>query len=307
MVEKMTDDVTKYELKPVDGGELPQWEAGAHLDIVVAPEFLRQYSMSGDPANRSVYQIGVLNEPEGRGGSALLHRIFSEGRKIFISRPINHFPLIETASMTYLFGGGIGITPMIAMAHRLHALGQPFQMHYSGRSRATMGYLHDLAHVAWAGNVTLHVTDEGSRANLGELLSDPTDGAHVYTCGAERFMSSVMDAAQAAGIPEERRHLEYFSVPEQPDYENHPFRVRLKDGRELHVSENETLSDVLTANGIAVDVKCSDGICGVCKCGLVAGDVEHRDFVLSKAQRESSLITCQSRALHPDGLLELDI
>ncbi|RED18358.1 2Fe-2S iron-sulfur cluster-binding protein [Pontivivens insulae] len=305
--EKMAEGITKYEMRSLDGADLPAWEAGAHLDIVVAPEFLRQYSMSGDPANRSVYQIGVLNESEGRGGSALLHRIFSGGRKIFISRPINHFPLIETAPMTYLFGGGIGITPMIAMAHRLHALGQPFQLHYSGRSRATMGYMHDLAHVAWAGNVTLHVTDEGSRANLGELLSDPTDGAHVYTCGAERFMSSVMDAAQAAGIPEERRHLEYFSVPEQPDYENHPFRVRLKDGRELHVSENETLSDVLTASGIAVDVKCSDGICGVCKCGLVAGDVEHRDFVLSKAQRETSLITCQSRALHPDGLLELDI
>jgi hypothetical protein len=95
--EKMTGDVTKYEFRALDGSDLPAWEAGAHLDIVVAPEFLRQYSMSGDPADRSVYQIGVLREDAGRGGSKLLHRIFSEGRKIFISRPINHFPLDETA------------------------------------------------------------------------------------------------------------------------------------------------------------------------------------------------------------------
>ena len=119
--ERMSNDVTKYEFASLDGSELPPWTAGAHLDIVVAPEFLRQYSMSGDPGNRSIYQIGVLRENDGRGGSKLMHRIFSKGRKIFISKPINHFELDETASKTYLMGGGIGITPMIAFAHRLHS------------------------------------------------------------------------------------------------------------------------------------------------------------------------------------------
>jgi ferredoxin-NADP reductase len=161
--ERMSDDITKYEFRAADGGDLPEWEAGAHLDIVVAPEFLRQYSMSGDPADRSVYQIGVLREEDGRGGSKLLHRIFAEGRRVFISRPINHFPLDETATRSFLMGGGIGITPMIAMAHRLHAIGAEFEMHYSVKTRDAAGYLEDLASVPWADRVSLHVSDEGTR------------------------------------------------------------------------------------------------------------------------------------------------
>ena len=307
LAEKMAGDVTKYEFRSLDGSPLPEWEAGAHLDIVVAPEFLRQYSMSGDPADRSKYQIGVLREDGGRGGSALLHRIFNEGRKVFISRPINHFPLNETATKSLLMGGGIGITPMIAMAHRLHALGADFEMHYSVKSRDTAGFLKDLAEVPWADRVSLHVSDEGSRADLDALLSGYATGNHVYTCGPDRYMSAVIEAAERQGFPEDARHLEYFSVPEQPDFENHDFTLRLKDGRELLVPAEKSATDVLAENGIQVDVKCSDGICGVCKCGLVSGEVEHRDFVLSKAQRESAIILCQSRAAKPGGVIEVDL
>lgn len=303
----MADGVTKYEFQRPDGSPLPEWQAGAHLDIVVAPEFLRQYSMSGDPADRSTYQIGVLKELQGRGGSALLHRIFTPGRRVFVSYPINHFPLTEDAPMTHLMGGGIGITPMIAMAHRLHALGRPFALHYSGRSRATMGYLDDLAAMPWADKVTLHISNQGSRADLSSILRYQP-GAHVYTCGAAPYMDAVMTAAEQAGFPEDARHLEYFSVPEQPAYENHAFSVKLaRSGRELPVAADQTISDVLQANGVAVDIKCSDGICGVCKCGLVGGRVEHRDFVLSKAQRETTIITCQSRAADPGGTITLDL
>ncbi|MXQ07282.1 2Fe-2S iron-sulfur cluster binding domain-containing protein [Alphaproteobacteria bacterium GH1-50] len=306
--EVMADGVTKYEFRSLDGSDLPEWEAGAHLDIVVAPEFLRQYSMSGDPADRSVYQIGVLREDMGRGGSALLHRIFTPGRKVFISRPINHFPLVEDAAHSFLMGGGIGVTPMIAMAHRLHALGRPFDLHYSIPSRASAGYLEDLASVPWADRVHIHVSDEGTRIDLAATLPQFTDGQHVYTCGPDRYMSAVMEAAEAKGFPEDARHLEYFSVPELPEYENHPFKVRLaQSGREFEVPADKSLSDVLVANGYAIDIKCSDGICGVCKCGLVSGEVEHRDFVLSKAQREGAIITCQSRAAEPDGVIEIDL
>nr|MCU0909651.1 NAD-binding oxidoreductase [Paracoccaceae bacterium] len=159
-VERMTADITKYEFRDPDGADLPPWDAGAHLDVVVAPEFLRQYSMSGDPADRKVYQIGVLREDGGRGGSALMHRIFAQGRRVFISRPINHFPLVEGATRTLLMGGGIGVTPMIAMAHRLHALGRDFALHYAVKSRASAGYLADLAAVPWADRVVLHISDE---------------------------------------------------------------------------------------------------------------------------------------------------
>ncbi|MEM9228251.1 MAG: reductive dehalogenase [Pseudomonadota bacterium] len=306
--ERTADAVMKYEFEPVGGGNLPSWQAGAHLDIVVAPEFLRQYSMSGDPADRSKYQIAVLREDKGRGGSALMHRIFNEGRRIFISAPINHFPLAPEATKSILMGGGIGITPMVAMAHELYARGDDFELHYSGRSRTTMGLLDDIAGFGWADRVTLHISSEGSRADLSAILNGYQPGWHVYTCGAEPYMAGVMDAAETAGFPEETRHLEYFSVPEQPDYVNHAFTLRLaKSGRDLRVPADRAATDVLQENGIPIDVKCADGICGVCKCSLVSGKVEHRDFVLSKAQRETSVILCQSRAEQKDGIVEVDL
>lgn len=307
-VEEMAEGVTKYEFRPVDGGDLPEWSAGAHLDIVVAPDFLRQYSMSGNPADRDHYQIAVLREEEGRGGSKLLHRIFNEGRRVFVSKPINHFPLVPEATQSLLMGGGIGITPMIAMAHELHVQGKPFELHYSGRSRATMGFMDEIGAYPWADKVRLHISDEGTRLDLDAVLADQPAGVHVYTCGADRYMTAVMEAAESAGIPEDTRHLEYFNVPEQPDYENFDFTLKLaKSGKELLVPANKTATDVLLENGIQIDLKCSDGICGVCKCGLISGDVEHRDFVLSKAQREGSVILCQSRAAERDGVIEVDL
>jgi reductive dehalogenase len=306
-VERMSPSVTKYEFQSIDGTPLPEWQAGAHLDLVVAPEYLRQYSMSGDPADRSAYQIGVLREDAGRGGSALLHRIFAEGRRVFISKPINHFPLAEDATFTWLMGGGIGVTPMIAMAHRLHALGRDFALHYSMKTRDQAGYLDDLVNMPWSDKVHFHVSNEGSRVDLDALLPRYSDGQHIYTCGPDIYMNSVLQAAEEKEFPEESRHLEYFSVPEQPEYENHPFTLRLSDGRSFAVPADQTATDVLAQNGVAVDVKCSDGICGVCKARIVSGAVEHRDFVLSNAQRKDYIILCQSRAAEPDGEITVEI
>ncbi|MDU8925831.1 reductive dehalogenase [Alisedimentitalea sp. MJ-SS2] len=307
-VDQMTPDVTKYEFSSFDGSALPEWTAGAHLDVVVTPEFLRQYSMSGNPADRSTYQIGVLREDEGRGGSKMLHRIFTEGRRVFLSKPINHFELDETATKTFLMGGGIGITPMIAFAHRLHALGHDFELHYSASRKDGAGYLYDLANVAWKDRVSLHFSDKGTRADLDKVLSGYQPGWHVYTCGPDRFMDGVMQSAERQGFPEEARHLEYFSVPEQPDYVNHEFTVHLaKSGKTLSVPADKDLAEILLENGVHVDVKCSDGICGVCKCGLLKGKVEHRDFVLSNKQRESEIVTCQSRAAADETEITIDI
>ncbi|MBB3992821.1 reductive dehalogenase [Sulfitobacter undariae] len=307
-VEVMADGITKYEFSALDGSELPEWQAGAHLDIVVAPEFLRQYSMSGNPADRSTYQIAVLREDAGRGGSKLMHRIFAQGRRVFISKPINHFPLDTQATHSVLMGGGIGITPMIAMAHELHAQSRSFELHYSGRSRATMGFLEEMASFDWAQHVTLHITDEGTRADMAAIFAGQAEGTHMYTCGAESYMNAVMQAASAAGLPDEALHLEYFSVPEVPDYVNHDFTLRLKrSGRDVFVPADRVATDVLAENGVHLDVKCADGLCGVCKCGLVAGEVEHRDFVLSKAQRETTVILCQSRAAQEGGVIEVDL
>ena len=306
--EAMTEDVIKYELRAIDGSDLPEWTAGAHIDIVVAPEFLRQYSMSGNPANRSCYQIAVLREDEGKGGSKLMHRIFSEGRKIFISKPINHFPLDKTASKSFLMGGGIGITPMIAMAHRLHVLGEEFEFHYSAKSRKTAGFIHDLENVPWKDKVHFHFTDEGTRADLSTVIGPFEKDRHIYTCGPDAYMNAVIEAANGRDYPEENRHIEYFSVPELPDYENNDFTLKLaKSGKEFVVPADQAITDVLNENGYSIDVKCSDGICGVCQCRLISGDVEHRDFVLSNKQRQKTIILCQSRAKDADGEIEIDL
>ena len=303
---RMTDAVTKYQFSMPDGSDLPTATAGAHIDVLVAPEFFRQYSLSGDPANRKSYEIAVLCEDAGRGGSKLMHRIFERGRRVYISKPINHFPLKEGATTTLLMGGGIGVTPMIAMAHRLHAIGADFTLHYSVHSRAEVGFLEDLTTVPWARNVVLHVSDERGRADLS-TITRYHQGAHLYTCGPEPYMSAVMEAAAANGFPQEARHLEYFAVPEQPEFENHAFYLMLRDGRKIAVSAEQSASDALMGAGVHVDVKCSDGLCGVCKCGVIDGAVEHRDFVLSKSQQKTAMILCQSRAAKPGGTLKIDI
>ena len=305
--ERLSTGVTLYEFAREDGGDLPAWTAGAHLDLVVAPEYLRPYSLMGDPADRSKYVIAVLREDAGRGGSALLHRLFTPGRRVFVSHPVNHFELAEEAPHSLLMGGGIGVTPMIAFAHRLHALGRPFDLHYSCSQRAGVAFEDILKAMPWADKVHLHVSDEGSRADLAAIMSALPEGSHVYTCGPDAYMQAVMDRAAAAHIPEDARHLEYFSTPELPDYVNHPFTLRLRSGREIAVSAEESASDALIAAGVHVDIKCSDGICGVCKCGVRSGAVEHRDFVLSASQREDTMILCQSRAASPGATLEIDL
>ena len=307
-VERMSDTVSKYVFTATDGSDLPQWTAGAHLDIVVAPEYFRQYSMCGNPADRSSYEIAVLREDDGRGGSKLLHRIFSEGRRIFVSKPINHFPLAHDGTRHFLMGGGIGITPMIAMAHELHARSASFALHYSVRSRVDAGFLADLAGAPWRNRVHLHVSDEGTRADFDVLLAGHEDGWHVYACGPDSYMNAVMESAERRGFPEEARHLEYFSLPDIPDYVNHDFTLRLtRSGREFLIPADRSATDVLRESGVPIIVKCSDGLCGTCQCVLVAGDVEHRDFVLSRKQRESSIILCQSRAAEDGGVVEIDL
>ncbi len=307
-VTHMSEHICKYELMPLDGQPLPAFEAGAHVDIVIAPEFVRQFSLCGDPADRSKYVLGVLREDNGRGGSALAHRIFTEGRKLFVSRPINHFPLVEEATHSLLLGGGIGVTPMIAMAHRLYAMNASFVLHYSVHDRNNAGFIEDIAAAPWADRVQLHVSSEGTRASLTRLLVEPREGTHLYTCGPDAYMNAVLVAAEAAGWPEAAVHREYFSVPETPEYTNTSFQLHLaRSDARVSVPADKSAAQVLIEAGYPVDLKCSDGLCGVCRCGVLAGDVEHRDFVLSSAQREQSMILCQSRAAAPDGEITLDL
>ncbi|MEP7280411.1 MAG: 4Fe-4S double cluster binding domain-containing protein [Rubrivivax sp.] len=315
--EGMGERLAKYVFAPLDGATLPPFEAGAHVDVVIAPEYQRSYSLAGDPAERDRWVLGVLAEdPQagGRGGSALMHRAFREGRRVFVSPPRNHFPLDEQAPFSLLIGGGIGVTPLISMAHRLHALGRAFDFHYSVPSRSKAAFLDDLQSAPWAARVRLHVSDEGTRATLmalPALAAGWRPGAQLYTCGGAVFMDEVFAAAAAAGWPDEACHREFFSIPEDPDRIDRPFVLRLaRRGRDLPVPADRSATEVLAESGIGVDTKCSDGLCGVCATAYDADasdPVEHRDVVLSAAERRQRVILCCARSAVDGGTLVLDL
>jgi ferredoxin-NADP reductase/ferredoxin len=315
--DEMAEGVARYELRALDETPLPPFDAGAHLDVVIAPEYQRAFSLAGDPADRSRYVLGVQREATaaeggtGRGGSALMHRAFRPGRTLFVSRPRNHFALDEQASHTLLLAGGIGITPLVAMAHRLHALGKRFELHYSARSRARAGFLEDLAAAPWRERVHLHLSAEGSRADFVRIVPPHRSGLHLYTCGSAPFMDAAFEAAHAQGWPPEALHREYFSAPAAAARSNKPFVLVLaRSGRELAVAADERATDALAAAGLAAQVKCSDGLCGVCAVGYDAAasdEIEHRDFVLCTRERRARVILCCSRPMAAGGRLVIDL
>jgi reductive dehalogenase len=307
--EDLSPDVVRFELVRPDGGELPAFTAGAHVDVVIAPEYQRQYSLAGDPADRSKYVLGVQREAQGRGGSLLMHRVFREGRKIFISPPRNHFPLDEAAEFSVLLGGGIGITPMLTMAHRLHALGRDFALHYNAATREAAGFAAEIAAAPWADKARFHYSREGGRADLETLVPTWREGLKLYTCGGERYMDAVFVAARRRGWPEEALSREYFKVPEPPDWVNRPFVLDLlRSGRSVSVPADLSATDALEEAGIGISTKCSDGICGVCAVdhdGSIA--IEHRDYVLSQDERRSRVVLCCSRPVDEGARLRIDL
>ena len=305
--EDLSPDTVRFDLRAEDGADLPAWEAGAHIDVVIAPEYQRQYSLAGDPADRSAYVIGVQREPGGRGGSLLMHRVFREGRRVFVSAPRNHFPLDESAPFSLLMGGGIGITPMLTMAHRLHALGRDFRLHYSARDAAP--FWPGIACAPWADRAALHLSREGGRADFPALIPEWREGFRLYACGGAAYMDAVFAAAGDRGWPGEALSREYFSVPEPPAYRNHTFTLHLeRSGRDVPVRADQTAVEALADAGIVVPTKCSDGICGVCAVRH-RGDaaIEHRDYVLSAKDRETRVILCCSRPAEEGATLSVDL
>lgn len=305
---EMGQDLARYEFVDPQGRALPAFEAGAHIDVVIAPEYRRSYSLAGDPADRSRYVLGVLREPQGRGGSQLMHRAFREGKRVFVTPPVNHFPLVDGASSHLLMAGGIGVTPMIAMAHALHRRGEAFMLHYSAASRLQAGFVEALETAPWSDRVRFHFKDEGTRAHLAALIPAYRLGQHLYTCGSPRYMEAVFMQARAHGWPDEALHREYFSAPEAPARPSLPFRLRLsRSQRVLHVPADRQATEVLQEAGIAIDVKCADGICGVCAVPCTSPGIDHRDHVLSAKERETRIVLCCSRTLQADTEIEIDL
>lgn len=303
-----TDDILRFELVALDGGELPAFTAGAHVDVHVADGVIRQYSLCGDPANRNSYQIAVLNERQGRGGSKALHDTFHPGKVVTISAPRNHFPLVGGTRRHLLLAGGIGVTPMIAMIHALEADGAEWEMHYCTRAPEKTAFVDRLKPLIARGNVHLH-HDGGDPKRGLDIAATLADAgvAHLYYCGPGGFMSAV--AAASRHWPDGTVHFEYFAAPADKaaeTRENKPFQVRVKStGATLDVPADKSIVAVLRENGHYVDTSCEDGYCGTCLTRYLSGEPEHRDSVLDEDDRRKYVLICCARA--KSAVLELDI
>ncbi len=302
------EDIIVLDLVAVDGAVLPPFEPGAHLDVEVGPDLVRQYSLCGDPARGDRYRLGVLLDPASRGGSSAMHARFHTGEHIRISAPRNNFPLAPGAASAVLLGGGIGITPLLAMAHRLHATGLPFTLHYCARSRAKAAFLDELAAAPYAASVHLHFDDgdPGQRLDPARDLPVPGAEAHLYLCGPTGFMDWVIASAAKLGFPEDRVHKEYFGAEVVSDGD--AFEVELaRRGKTVAVAAGQSIVAALRSVGVRVEVSCEQGVCGTCLCDVLEGVPDHRDSYLTDDEKAGNdqIMLCCSRAKTPRLVLDL--
>ena len=302
LVERVTPvaaGIVKIRLVAADGGALPRWTPGSHIDLQCgSQERSRQYSLCGDPDDAAGLEIAVLREPAGRGGSAWVHAAARPGARLEIRGPRNHFHLDESVGHLIFVAGGIGITPISAMARRARARGIPYELHYSGRSRATMALLPELAELH-GDRLHVHAGDEGRRNDLAALLAVPRADTQIYACGPVRMLEALEAGARA--WPAGALHTEHFvSTLRQLDpAQEHAFEVELRDtGVVVQVAPTQTLLQALRAANVEVQSDCEEGLCGSCEVQVLAGSVDHRDVVLTPAERAANvrMMSCCSRA-----------
>lgn len=308
-IQAATPRIRRIELTAADGGPLPAVVAGAHIDVTLPNQETRSYSLLNDPGETHRYVLGVLREPESLGGSAYVHEQLAAGDVLAATAPSNDFPLYEGAETSILIAGGIGVTPIIAMAARLAALGRDYVLHYCARAPEEAAFLDELR--ARHGDRLKTHFDGGDPArglDLKTLLKERPVGAHVYVCGPIGFIRDTI--AAASDWPQGTVHYELFkgsAADLAPESKDEPFDIVLnKSGRTLHVPADRTILAVLKAEGIKVKTLCTAGRCGTCRVTYLSGKVDHRDEVLDDEERETVLQVCVSRAL-PGETLVLDL
>ncbi len=277
---------------------LPEWEPGAHVDVLLPNGVLRQYSLCSEPGN-SHWRIAVLREPNGRGGSAYVHDELQPGTKVQIRAPRNNFAL--AAANEYVFiAGGIGITPILPMIRRAAEGSVPWRLVYLGRSRKSMAFLDELE--AYGPNVHIHADDENGLFPLADLLNTADAGFHLYTCGPGPLLK-VIQSMTDSWADQSRFHFEKF-VPDPADAAaaapvagDHAFTVELADGTEVEVGADTSILKALEDAGVPVLSSCREGICGTCETTVLAGEIDHRDSLLSEDERAAmdTMMICVSR------------
>jgi vanillate monooxygenase ferredoxin subunit len=301
-------DINSYELVSIDGKLLPAFEAGSHVDVHLPNGLTRQYSLCGELRHGEHYRIAVLREPNTRGGSGAMHHQVSEGDTLRISKPRNLFPLNPEKGASLLLAGGIGVTPLLAMAYQLHESKRNFELHYFVRSRNRLAFQGELMKAPFSSQVFFHIDDEPSEQTVSveSLLQRERADAHVYTCGPAGFLSHVLSTAKANGWLEERVHFESFSPVEVKGANSFEVQFRSKPGSVV-VGPDETIVAAAARFGIEIPVSCEQGICGTCLTGVIDGKPDHKDMYLTDEERSlnNQLTPCCSRSL--TSILVLDL
>lgn len=301
---ELQGDVVLLTLAHADGIELPQFSAGAHIDLHLTQDLVRPYSLCSNPNDRHHYQLGILKDGKSQGGSLAAHAL-REGDEIQVSVPRNLFSLDAYGAHSLLIGGGIGVTPMLAMAAELHAAGRSFSLHYSARTRAQAAFIAQLQNAPYADHVHLHLSDE-QRLDLHSVLCDVPANTHVYVCGPTRLMDAVNEQAKSLGYQPDHIHQECFSA--DVHIQGAAFEVvAATSGITVQVAENQSIVEALALAGLKVCVSCKQGICGSCLTDVLEGEPDHRDSYLTDDEKADGdqILLCCSRAKSARLIIDL--
>lgn len=306
----VAEDICSFALESEGKHPLPAFAAGSHIDVLTPSGQTRQYSLCNTPAESHRYLIAVLKEKDGRGGSVSMHEGVEVGDRLTISTPKNHFALVKDARQSLLLAGGIGITPILCMAHKLGQLGADFELHYSTRSRARTAFHKELVDSAFADRIRLHTANDAAsgRINLKQVLASPTVGKHLYVCGPKGYMDAVLAEARAAGWSECHLHYEFFAGVSGLEASDGSFEVQLaRDGRIVMVPADKTVVDALRDAGIEVPTSCEQGVCGTCLTRVLHGEPDHRDMFLTVEEQVAcdQFLPCCSRSKSSRLVLDL--
>lgn len=301
------EDIIALELAPAEGGEFPPFSAGSHIDFEVAPGVIRQYSLC-NAAENGRYVIAILRDPASRGGSSAIHEQVREGDLVHISEPRNHFPLHQTRGTSILIAGGIGITPLLCMAERLHMAGNAFQLHYCARSPERTAFHNYISSSPIANDTPFYFSAQGDAARLrpDDIFATFQPEDHIYICGPSGFIDWLEEKAKAHGLPPAHIHREYFAadaagLSSQSDGD---FAVTVaSSGMIIPVVAGESVAGALEKAGIEVPISCDQGVCGTCITRLIEGTPDHRDRLGLTGNAEFT--PCCSRALTPMLVLDL--
>ncbi|GHG87280.1 PDR/VanB family oxidoreductase [Amycolatopsis acidiphila] len=293
-VDRVGDDTIALVLADAAGRELPAWKPGAHIDLVLNETLTRQYSLCGDPDDRSAWRLGILREPKSRGGSEYLHDRVEPGSRLLARGPRNHFELRDSERYEFV-AGGIGITPILPMIRQVAATGAEWRLLYGGRRRTSMAFLDELE--TYGDRVLVRPQDEFGLLDLTGFLADAPAGSAVYCCGPEPLIAATETVCAAR--PALRLHVERFTPVALPDdASDTEFEVECAEsGLTVSVPPGTSILQAVREAGIEVLSSCSEGTCGTCETDVLEGTPEHRDSVLTPEERKAgeSMMICVSR------------